>query len=342
MRFGAPLFAYLFLLIPLLGLFYWYAHSKKKRALKKFATAEILNRLLTSVSPWRRVIKSILMLLVFFFCILALIRPQYGTKMELMKRRGLDVVVAVDVSLSMMAQDLKPNRLSRAKYEINRFIDALGGDRIGLVAFAGDAFLQCPLTLDYSAAKIFLDILNPNLVGTPGTSLSEAIRVSLSAFDPKDRRYRVIVLLTDGEDHSGDVEKWAEEAANQGVIIFTVGIGSLQGIPIPVKDGSGNVSYKKDRNGNIVTTQLDINTLQKLALRTQGAFYHATPGAFELQKVLDKINEMEKRELEAERFIQYEERFQIPLIIALILFVIESLLSERRKIKGIWKGRFNS
>jgi Ca-activated chloride channel family protein len=302
---------------------------------------EMLKKLTGRISRGKQALKSLFILMAVFFSILALVRPQYGTKMELMERRGLDVVIAVDVSLSMYAQDIKPNRLERAKHEISNFIDHLGGDRVGLVAFAGDAFLQCPLTLDYSAAKIFLDILNPNLIGTPGTALGSAIETGLKAFDPTERKYRVLVLLTDGEDHSGKAEKWAEEAARQGVIIYTVGIGSMGGVPIPIKDAQGNISYKKDRKGNVVSTRLDELTLQKIALATGGKFFHAAPGRFELENVVEEINNMEKRELQAEKFTQYKDRFTIPLGIAIVFLLLEMLISDRRKAVKEWKGRFN-
>ncbi len=341
MKFGDPIYFWFLILLPVLFGFYLFAHFKKKRALKRFAYIEMIKKLTDRISYGKQWLKAILLLSVFFWGILSLTRPLYGTKMELMKRRGLDVVIAVDVSLSMYAEDIKPNRLAKAKKEISEFIDNLSGDRVGLVAFSGEAFLQCPLTLDYSAAKIFLDVLGPDLIETPGTAIGPAIETALSAFDPKERKYRVVVLLTDGEDHTGTAEKWAEEASKQGVILYTVGIGALSGVPIPLKDKYGNVSYKKDRDGNIVSTKLDDLTLQKMALTTNGKYFHAAPGKFELTRVIEEINNMEKRELEAERFIQYEERFQIPLGIALILLIVEMFISDRRRSKKIWKGRFS-
>jgi Ca-activated chloride channel family protein len=261
--------------------------------------------------------------------------------MEMMKRRGLDVVIAVDVSLSMYAEDIKPNRMARSKQEISKFVDRLAGDRVALVAFAGDAYLQCPLTSDYAAFRIFLDVLEPDLIEVPGTDLARALEVSLSAFDQRDRKYRVVVLLTDGEDHSGRTEKAAKEMADQGVIVYTVGIGSLTGVPIPIKEKSGAVSYKKDRNGQIVTTRLDAQLLQRIALATDGGFYHARPSQFELAQVLEAINAMEKRELESEQFTRYEERFQIPLAIAVLFLALELFVSDRRKRRSEWKGRFS-
>lgn len=340
MRFASPLCFWLLLSVPFLAGFFIYAFAKKARTLRRFAQVEMLKRMTDGISRGRQVLKALLILLVALFAVLALARPQFGTKMELMKRKGLDVVVAVDVSLSMYAEDIKPNRMARSKQEIGKFVDKLAGDRVALVPFAGEAFLQCPLTLDYGAFKIFLDVLGPDLIETPGTDLASAIETAMKAFDPKDRKYRVIVLMTDGEDHSGRAEKAAEEAAKAGVAIYTVGIGSSGGVPIPMKDAQGGVTYKKDAAGNVVTSRMDEVLLQKIALATNGKYYHAEPGRFELEDVLKEINKMEKREMESERYSQFEERFQIPLGIALALLVAEKLISDRRKRKKEWEGRF--
>ncbi len=341
MRFGSPTSFWLLLALPLLAAFFLYAIRRKRRMLRRFAEVEMLRKMSQNISPYRQFLKAALQLTVVFFVVLALTRPQYGTKMEMMTRQGLDVVIAADVSLSMLAEDLKPTRLARTKQEMGRFVDNLSGDRIGLVAFAGEAFLQCPLTTDYGAFKIFLDELGPELIGTPGTSIGAALETALKAFDPTERKYRVVVLLTDGEDHSGAAEKAAQKAAEQGVILYTVGIGSRGGAPIPVRDQRGRVSYKTDARGNVVTTRLDEVLLQKMALATGGKYFHASPGSFELKQVLEEINAMEKRKLEGEHFTQFEERFQWPLTVALILIVGEMLLSDRRRRKREWEGRFS-
>jgi Ca-activated chloride channel family protein len=340
MRFGSPEALWLVILVPALSAFFVWAFWRKSALLRRFAEIEMLKRMVAGTSGPRQLLKMGLLTLAVLFLALSLARPQWGTKMELMKRKGLDVVVAVDVSHSMFAEDIKPNRLARSKQEIQRFVERLAGDRVALVAFAGAAYLQCPLTSDYGAFRIFLDVLDPDLIEVPGTDIGQAIEASMGAFDPKDRKYRVLVLLTDGEDHSGRAEKAAEEAAQRGIAIFTVGIGSPSGVPIPVKDRSGRVAYKKDAQGGIVTTKMDPGLLQKIALITDGKFYHAQPGHFELQEVLEEINAMEKRELESERFTRFEERFQIPLALALFLLVAEMLLSDRRRRGKEWAGRF--
>ncbi len=340
MRFGSPLFFWLLLLVPALGAFFAWAFWRKSALLRRFAETEMLRRMVAGTSTARQILKMALLLAAIGFLVLGLTRPQWGTKMEMMKRRGLDVVVAVDVSLSMEAEDIKPSRMARCKQEVERFVDELAGDRVALVAFAGEAYLECPLTSDYGAFRIFLDVLDPSLIPVPGTDLGAAIETSLKAFDQNDRKYRVLVLLTDGEDHSGRAEKAAEEAARQGVTIYTVGIGSATGVPIPITGPDGQVEYKKDSQGNIVMTRMDPELLEKIALTTDGKFYHAEQGHFELQDVLKQINARKKRELDSERFTRYEERFQYPLAMAVLLLVAEMLISDRRRRKRDWKGRF--
>ena len=343
MRFGDLPLLWLLALVPALALFFAWALWRKAVVLRRFAETEMLRRLVAGTSLARQIAKMTLLLLVVLFLALSLARPQWGSKQEIVQRKGLDVVVAVDVSLSMYAEDIKPNRLARSKQEIQRFAERLNGDRVALVAFAGDAFLQCPLTSDYSAFRIFLDVLDPTLIDAPGTDIARALEAGLQAF-PKSAgtgKYRVMILLTDGEDHSGRALKIAEQAAAQGVVVYTVGIGSVTGVPIPVLDGSGNKAYKKDAQGNIVSTRMDPELLLQIAKATGGRFYHAEPGHFELLDVLDAINSMEKREQDSQRFSRFEDRFQIPLAAALFVLVAEMLISDRRRRRQVWSGRFS-
>jgi Ca-activated chloride channel family protein len=260
-----------------------------------------------------------------------------------MKREGVDIVIALDCSHSMLAQDFKPSRLEKAKQEMNGLISRMRGDRVGLVAFAGVAFIQCPLTLDYSAAGMFLDIMDENLIPRPGTAVGDAIRTSIAAFNQKERKYKVLILLTDGEDHGSDPLKAAEEAAAEGIRIYTIGIGSVQGEPVPVKNKRGMVTgYKKDREGSVVVSKLDQTTLQKIALTTGGKYYHATSGEMELEKIYSEISKMEKKELEGKLMTQYEDRYQIFIFLAIVCLTIEFLLSERRGRKSVEKLKTRS
>jgi Ca-activated chloride channel family protein len=250
-------------------------------------------------------------------------------------------MVAIDVSTSMLAEDIKPSRLEKAKHEVSKLIDILQGDRIGLIAFAGIAHIQCPLTLDYSAAKLFLNIMNPDLIPQPGTAIGEAIRKAITAFSREERKHKVLILITDGEDHESDPLEAAKEAEKEGIIVYTVGLGSPQGVPIPLYGKNGIQSgFKKDRQGNIVTTKLDILTLQKIAYETGGKYYLASTGEAELDDIYSEIAEMEKKELTSKHFSQYEDRFQIFLLLGLIFILIEIFIPEKKSIKREWRGRF--
>ncbi|MBN1466018.1 VWA domain-containing protein [candidate division KSB1 bacterium] len=338
LRFAHSSLFHLLWLLPLLVVFLVLAFKSKRRAMARFGALELMKKLSSNTSPDRQVAKSALLLLATIFIILALARPQIGTKIEEVKREGVDVLVAIDVSKSMLARDVPPSRLDKAKHEVESFIARLRGDRIGLIAFAGVAFVQCPLTLDYGAAKIFLDIMAPDLIPVPGTAVGLAIQKAIETFDQQERKYKVLVLITDGEDHGEDVIKFAEEAERQGIVIYTVGIGSPQGEPIPeTVSGSG---FKKDRQGSVVITKLDEFTLEKIALQTGGKYFRASGGEEELDKIYDEIARMEKKELGSLQFSQFEDRFQYLLIVALILIAIEFIFPERLKVKKEWRGRF--
>lgn len=326
----------LLILLPLLIAFYWFVFRMKRKAKERFGNLALIEKLSLSYSPKKQRRKVDLMLLGVFFLLFSLARPQLGTKLTLMKREGVDIIIAMDVSLSMLAEDIKPNRLEKAKQEINGLISRMKGDRVGLVAFAGVPFVQCPLTLDYSAAKMFLDIIDVNLIPQPGTALGDAVRASIKAFNQKERKYKVLILLTDGEDHDSDPLGAAEEASKEGIRIYTIGIGSVQGEPIPIKDNRGQVTgFKKDKEGSVIVSRLDEVTLQKIALTTGGKYYHATSGEMELDKIYDEISKMEKKELEGKLLTQYEDRYQYFLLLSVVFLTIEFLLSERRSRRAV-------
>ncbi|MBI5207598.1 MAG: VWA domain-containing protein [Candidatus Firestonebacteria bacterium] len=331
MRFYDMKFLYfLILFIPALIAFYVYVFRRKKEGYNLFGNMELLKKTNITLKLERQYRKAGLIVGSIFFLILALARPQFGTKLVEIKRKGIDVVVALDVSLSMHAEDMKPNRLEVAKREIAKFSDMLEGDRLGLVVFAGNAFIQCPLTLDYSAFKMFLEILDTDSVPVPGTAIGTAITKAASAFSQKERKHKVLILFTDGEDHETNPIERAEEAAKQGVKIYTIGIGSSKGDPIPIKDNYGKtIGYKKDRDGKIVMSGLDENTLKKIALLTGGKYYHASSSEIELEKILKEISSMEKKELSSGLYRHYEERFYYFLFFSLILLVIEFFIKEQ-------------
>jgi Ca-activated chloride channel family protein len=246
----------------------------------------------------------------------------------------VDIFIALDVSKSMLAEDIQPNRLEKAKHEISKLIDKLEGDRIGLICFAGIAFVQCPLTLDYNAANLFLNDIDTQIIPQPGTAIGSAISLARQSFVSQEMKYKVLVLITDGEDHEGDPVAVAKEATKDGIVIYTIGIGSQQGAPIPEYDSYGNrVGYKKDRSGQVVTSKMDMLTLEKIAFETGGKYYISSSGESELEKIYQEISQMEEKELSSRQYTHFEDRFQIFLVIGLLFLIFETLLSERRKIK---------
>ena len=333
---------YLLFLIPINILLYHYFDKMKREKLLKLGNKDIIEKLTKTISKKRRWQKRFLQQFAVIFLIFALANPQIGTKMEEVKREGLDILIALDVSYSMMAEDIAPNRLQKAKFEIREFIDRLKGDRIGIIPFAGIAFTQCPLTLDYGAAKMFLEYIDEYTIPEQGTNVGAAIETALSSFPTKERKYKVLVLITDGEDHESDINSIAKKAKEEGVRIYTVGIGSLKGVPIPVYDRNGNQrGFKKDLDGNIVTTKLDAETLKDIARTTSGKFYHVTPANSELDEITDEISTMESKELGSKEYSSYEDRFQYLLIFSILIMFIEILIPEREKLDQQWKGRFS-
>jgi Ca-activated chloride channel family protein len=341
LRFEHPYLLHLLWGALLLMAFFIWAVRYKKVLLNRFGNPELLQKLMGGYSPRRRNLKIALLVLAYVFLVVALANPQIGTKLEDVTREGVDIMVAIDVSASMLAEDIAPNRLEKAKHEVSKLVDLLRGDRIGLVAFAGMAHIQCPLTLDYGAAKLFLSIIDTDLIPQPGTAIGAAIETAIKGFNREDRKHKVLILITDGEDHETDPLKAAEMAEEEGVIIYTVGIGSPQGVPIPLyNDGNRSSGFKKDRGGSVVTTKLDAVTLQKVAFQTGGKYFLASGAESELDAIYDEIMQMEKKELVSRQFSQYEDRFQYFLAIGLLLLILEMLIPERKKVKKEWRGRF--
>ncbi len=335
MRFGAEEYLWLLWLVPLTAVLLWLAYRFRAQARLRFADASLLERLLAGYSPQRRFAKTVLLVVGIFFLTFALARPQFGEKMVFLKRKGVDIVVLLDTSKSMLARDMKPDRLSKAKQEIYGMLERMTGDRVGLVCFAGEAIIQCPLTLDYGAARTLVTAVDRYAVGKPGTAIGEAISKAVTMFDPTEKKFKVALLITDGEDHTGNAEAAAEEAKKAGINIYAIGIGSPSGEPIPEFDEQGNVTgFKKDRNGRVIMSKLDEYTLQKIALTTNGKYYRASAGELELDRIYDEIAEMEKKELEGKLFTQYEDRFSWFLVPAAVLLAVEAIISERRRKSG--------
>ncbi|HEV8701881.1 MAG TPA: VWA domain-containing protein [Candidatus Polarisedimenticolia bacterium] len=332
MRFAAPEYLWLLFGLPVLALAFVLSFRRRRRALEALGELRLVRRLTASASTERRIIKAVLVGGAVLFLVLALARPQWGAKLETVTRRGVDVIIAVDTSTSMLAEDVKPSRMAQARAAVASFVDLLRGDRIGLVAFAGTAYVACPLTLDYTAAAMFVEVLDTDLIPIQGTAIAAAIRAATSAFRQGERRHKVLVLLTDGEDHEGDVMAAARDAGAEGITIFTIGVGSSRGEPIPLRNERGDIiGYKEDRKHRKVTSRLGESDLEAIALQTGGKYFRSTPDGIELQRVYEEISRMDQRTMSGRMMSVYEERYQIPLLAALILLAIEAALLDRRR-----------
>ncbi len=331
MRFAHPEVLWLLLLLPVIGLFAWARLRAGRRRLFDLLSPAMAQRLTGHLAPQRQSWLQLISLAALLFLILAAAQPQRGTQYITATRQGVDVIVALDLSESMMAEDLLPNRLLRARHEISGIIDQLRGDRIGLIAFAGAAFVQCPLTLDYAAARMFLEFMGPDLIPEPGTSIAEAIEVATRAYNSEEGDFKALILITDGEDHIGEIADAVKTARKAGVKIFTVGIGSESGEPIPERDDQGEITgYKKDRDGKVILTRINEDALRMIADET-GGIYTRAGGTLGLDRVASSIEAMEKRELEGGVRMLYEERYTYFLWPALILLLAGWAVPLRRR-----------
>jgi Ca-activated chloride channel family protein len=338
MHFANPQFLNLFWLTPVLVAGLWWSFQQRRRALYLFADKRLTDQLIRGVSRTKKVTKAICLLLFFILAVLALSRPQWGTKLESVKRKGIDLVVVLDTSLSMETQDIVPGRLEKAKHEIRALIDGLEGDRVGLVVFAGTAMVNCPLTIDQNAVKLFLEIVNTQVIPRPGTNIGEAIQRAIQVFESKERRHKVMLLLTDGENLEGNPIKAAEKARNEGVVIYAIGVGTPAGEPIPLRDERGNVTgYKKDEGGSVVVSRLDEESLQQIASLTGGQYFRATAGEIEVEKIVQAVAQMDKKEFQSKMYLTYVDRFQIPLGIAITVILLETFLSGFKRSDGPWE-----
>ena len=334
MRFALPTVLWALLLVPAAAGVMLAVAALRRRALARFAGTDAnVERFAAAVSVHRRAVKAGVLLLALACAVLALARPQSAHGSETLVRRGIDVVLLVDVSRSMAAEDVPPSRLARAVREAKLTMARLEGDRIALVVFAGEPALQCPLTLDHAAIALFLDGLDVESVSVPGTALAEAMNAAAEAFGPavvsgSEARSRVVLLISDGEDHEGGVEGAEEAVKKAGAQVFAVGVGTADGAPIP-QGGSG--AYEKDKAGRLVTTRLDEAPLRSLAVDTGGRYYRATPGEAEVASIAEALNALDAGASGTVLKTRWEDRFQIPLGLAIVALLVESTLSDRRK-----------
>ena len=328
-KFEHTIYFYAFATLPfmlLLALVYFISRKKK---LKRLGDTNLVKQLTPYSSRRKRIVKLVIFLTGFSSLILALCNLQTGSKLTEVKREGADIIVCLDVSNSMLAQDLSPNRLTRAKYALEKMIDLLEGDRLGLVIFAGEAYVQLPITTDYNAAKMFLESTGPGMVPVQGTNLAEAIKKASESFSNDEGKNRAIILITDGENHESEAIEAAAEAGKKGIMINTIGIGSQNGVPIPLVENGVIKGYRKDKEGQTIVTKLNAELLKTISSKANGVFVQASQADLGLNAVLDKIGELDKAQLESKMYTDYEDQFQWFLALALVLFFIEFLISER-------------
>lgn len=330
LRIDKPELWWLFLLGPLMFLFFWISIWSKNRRLDRFGESSLLSSLITELSSVNTAIKYMLWRLAAAFLVLALINPQLGSKMAEAKVKGIDIIVALDVSNSMMAEDLSPNRLVSANRAISKMLEKLQGDRVGIIVFAGQAFVQLPITSDYAAGKLFLSTIDTDVVPVQGTDIGAAIDLSMKSFSEDSPAQKAIVIITDGENHEADAVVAAQEASEQGIRVFTIGMGSPDGTPIPQYNGETRTGFKKDQEGNIVVSKLNESMLREIAKAGKGTYIRASNAEVGLEPLLAELNQIEKTDMGTVAYAEYEDRFQIFLALALLCLVLEFFLGNQK------------
>ena len=331
-RFANPDLLYLLLILPVMVLLFIYYEIRKRKAIESLGDSELVNKLLPERSAIRPVVKFIILLAGISSLIVALARPQFGSRLEEVKKEGVEVIIALDVSNSMLAEDIQPDRLTRAKQALTRLIDNLQNDRIGLIVFAGDAYTQIPITTDYISAKMFLSAIGPEMVPKQGTAIGSAINLGMRSFTPGEDKSRAMIIITDGENHEDDPVSAAGEAVKAGIVIHTIGIGSPEGVPIPLTV-AGKRDYLKDKDGNTVITKLDEEILKKVAVTAGGSYVRASNTNIGLEEVFSEIRKMKKQEIESKMYTEYNDQFQIFAGLAIFLLLIDFIIMDRKNRK---------
>jgi len=329
---------FLLILIPVFILAFILMNSRKKKLINQYGDALLMTELMPAHSTARPTLKLALLLISLAFFILALAGPQFGSKLEEKKSEGVEIMIALDVSNSMMAADIKPNRLERAKQAISKLVDRLKNDKIGLIVFAGDAMIQMPITADYVSAKMFLSSINTDLIPVQGTSIGKAIKLASVSFTPDSKSDRAIIIITDGENHEDDALGAVTAAREKGIYIYTICIASPEGAPIPIETTSGQVNYKKDNEGQVVISKLNEDLLNKIAVSGEGIYVRANNAQIGLNTIFDKIKTLKKGEFKTKIYAEYKDQYQWPLAISLLFLLFELIVLER---KTKWSRQFN-
>ncbi|MDR0795653.1 MAG: VWA domain-containing protein [Tannerella sp.] len=327
-RFANPEFLYLLFALPVLIAIFIYAIIARKKAIKKYGNPVLLSRLMPEVSSKRQHFKFWILLTALLVLVFVIAGPQFGSKLETVKRQGIEIMVCLDVSNSMMSEDIKPNRLASAKQMLSRMTDSFIDDKVGLIVFAGEAFTQLPITSDYISAKMFLSSINPSMVSAQGTAIGAAINLAMRSFTPNESSSKTILIITDGENHEDDAVKAAISAAEKNVTINVVGIGTPQGAPIPIGNAANN--FLKDNSGNVVITQLNEQMCQDIAAAGKGIYVRADNTNAALRTLQNEIDKMDKAELDSKVYSEFDEQFQILAWIVLVLLLFEFMIMERK------------
>lgn len=338
MQLEEKIWFWLLLVIPILIVLFTIVQLWKRHAQNKFANQRIIKRLSPNKSHFKPILKLIVLCLAFGCLTIAMVNPKIGTKLETIKRQGVDIVFAVDVSKSMLAEDIAPNRLEKAKQLVTQIINNLASDRIGIIAYAGKAFPQLPITTDYAAAKMFLQSMDTDMLSSQGTAINEAIQLARTYYDDEEQTNRVLIIISDGEDHSDVALDVAEAAADEGIKIFTIGVGDVKGAPIPIKRNGIVLNYKKDNAGETVITKLNEETLKDIAEGANGEYINGRNTTEVVEAIRDILNKMDKKEFEAKEFAEYKDQFQWFLALGIFFLLIDIFLLER---KTAWLNRLN-
>ncbi|CAL2089517.1 VWA domain-containing protein [Tenacibaculum sp. 190524A02b] len=325
-----PIYFYLFAIIPVLIVVFLLVLWWKKRTQKKFASQELLVKLAPNSSNFKPTLKLIFFLLGLSFLILSLVNPKMGTKLKTVKREGVDVVFALDVSKSMLAEDIAPNRLEKSKQIISKIIDKLGSDRVGIIIYAGNSYPLLPITTDHAAGKMFLQNANPDMVSSQGTAITEALNLAKTYYNNDEQTNRFLIIISDGEDHQEETKQIAQNITNEGIKVYTIGVGSEKGGPIPIKLNGSLIGYKKDRKGETVITQRKSNVLQEIAEIGSGSYIDGNKTETPVKAIADIIANAQKSEFETKQFSDYKDQFQWFLAIGLLFLIIDVFFFERK------------
>lgn len=326
-RFGEPIYLYLLLIVPFLVVFYLYTNYRRRKRLRQYGDPELMTHLMPNVSKYRPDVKFWLVTAALVMVIFMLARPQFGSKMETVKRQGVETVVALDISNSMLAQDVTPSRLEKSKKLVSRLVETFNNDKVAMIVFAGEAFTQLPITSDYISAKMFLETISPSLITTQGTDIRGAIGLAMKSFTPNEGVGRAIVLITDGENHEGGAVEAAQQAAEKGVRVFVLGVGSPEGSPIPVE---GTNDFRRDKDGNVVVTKLNEQMCQEIAKAGNG-MYVRVDNTNNAERALNaEINKLAKADVETQVYTEFDEQFDVLAWLALVLLAVDVMLLNRK------------